>query len=227
MTMAETTSAATLLSLLPTAHRRPHTTHDTPPRPAFDELDPAEDADIRRHRALAYHEQHTPRRFHQATATHPDVAAWVRRYLTCPDACPGLLLLGHVGTGKTWQAYGALRSIADTGAPVTGWVAATEPDLYADLRPRGNDDTEARFARYADAPLLLLDDLGAARGTQWTVSEVLFRLVDHRYRHELPLIATSNGLLPELTAAVGQRTSSRLAQMCQVVAITGPDRRIP
>lgn len=81
------------------------------------------------------------------------------------------------------------------------------------------DDIHEQLLR---VPLLVLDDLGAHRGTEWA-EERLFALIDARYRDGLPLVVTSNVSLLE----VAPRVRSRLAdvQVSTVVRFTGPDRR--
>lgn len=172
-----------------------------------------------------------PPRFCDATATDPGVIAWcdaLTRAYAAGDttAVKPLLITGRTGVGKTHQAYGAVRRIT-AGGIVIGWLASTAPDLYARLRPRPDGNSEAEFRRWADVPLLLLDDLGAAKDSEWT-EEVLYRLVNHRSEHMLPVIYTTN--LPilgpvSLKSATSERVFSRLAE-CAVVTLKGRDRRL-
>lgn len=139
-----------------------------------------------------------------------------------------LLVTGPFGTGKTFQVYGALRLIAHRGAEVK-WRAVSAPDLYASVRPRPGRDSEGEFELWTGVPLLFLDDLGAAKETEWT-EELLYRLVDYRARWLLPTIYTSN--LPfrssrqvaTLQTELSGRVFSRLCE-CRRVAIKGDDRR--
>ena len=187
----------------------------------------------------------TPRRYQHATATHPDVTAWASAVAAAmakpgddPIIVPSLLLTGPTGTGKTHQAYGALRAIADS-APRRrfGLIATTSADMYGDLRPTGQPGAaEHRLKRLAEIPLLLIDDLGSAKASEWT-EEVTYRLINERYNECRPTIFTSNlpsraprdeqgrPTGPDLTAALGERIVSRLAEMTTVIAIAGPDRR--
>lgn len=172
-----------------------------------------------------------PERFRDAEATDPGVASWCdaisRAYLGGdPLAATSLLITGRTGVGKTYQAYGAVRRIAASGV-VLGWLASTVPDLYARLRPKPDADGEAEFRRWADVPLLMLDDLGAAKDSEWT-EEVLYRLVNHRSERIRPCVITTN--LPirgpvSLQSAVSERVFSRLAE-CTVVVLKGRDRRL-
>jgi len=177
----------------------------------------------------------TPVRYRDATVEVPEVAEWVAelvRLAADPDepvafvrSGPSLLLYGVCGTGKTHNGYGALHALSTSGA-FCGWVATPAADLYARLRPRHGVDSEAVFERHAKAPVLMLDDLGAAKGTDW-VEEVNYRLINYRYEHELPTLVTSNHRPRELAGVVGERVASRLAEMTTPVTLEGPDRRYP
>ncbi len=171
-------------------------------------------------RAVEMTDKRIPPRFLAATASHPDVAAWCEAF--GPDS-PSLLILGRTGTGKTHQAFGAIRYLAAKGVTV-GWHADTAPGLFASLRPREGTDTEGEYRKIAGVPLLLLDDLGAAKSSEWT-EEILYRLVNDRYEAMLPGLFTSNIPAGQLRDALGARVASRLAEMCQQVALRGPDRR--
>jgi DNA replication protein DnaC len=174
-----------------------------------------------------------PPRFRDATATDERVIAWsdslVGAYRAGTTAVP-LLISGTTGVGKTHQAFGAIRRIAASGI-VIGWLATNTPDLFARLRPRDDTDTEAEFRRWSAVPLLLLDDLGAAKDSEWT-EEVTYRLVNHRSASLLPSIYTTNlqvrSKVPgerTLESAMSERVFSRLAE-CTVVMMKGPDRRL-
>ena len=174
--------------------------------------------------ARATHEcdQTFPRRFIAATADHPDVVAWLSRYLANPSEAPSLLIVGPTGTGKTWQAYGALRAAVCTpSAP--SWAATTFADFGAALRPSGRDP-EGTLGTYRKAGLLLLDDLGAAKGSEW-VEEPTYRLLNHRYEALLPSIFTTNLPLAQLRDGLGDRLASRLVETCDRVVLDGADRR--
>lgn len=175
-----------------------------------------------------------PARYRDATVTEPDVADWVRdlidrasnRDLRFPSVGqgPSLLLVGGVGTGKTWQAYGAVRALCVSGASCH-WQFTAAADCYACLRPRHGIDSEEEFSRFARAGLLVLDDLGVAKNSEWT-EEINYRLINHRYERELPTLITSNVPPRDLAAALGARVASRLTEMADRVVLAGPDRRL-
>ncbi|GGV01609.1 hypothetical protein GCM10010495_10900 [Kitasatospora herbaricolor] len=104
------------------------------------------------------------------------------------------------------------------------WIKTTAEELYAAQRPRQGVDSEQEMRALMACPLLIIDDLGAAKATEWTEALTL-RLVNHRYEYMLPTIFTTNLPLGDIRAALGDRTASRLAEMCERVILTGPDRR--
>lgn len=179
-----------------------------------------------------------PFHYRDAITDSPEILTWLQELIGqareaqtergAPVASVGhgrsLLLLGSTGTGKTHQAYGAIRELAITGVAAT-WVVTTAADMYAALRPRHGVDSEAEFRRYRDASVLLLDDLGAERKPTEFTEEINFRLINWRYENHKPTLITSNLLPKEIAARLGDRVTSRLIEMCQRVVFEGPDRR--
>ncbi|MGW1149023.1 ATP-binding protein, partial [Streptomyces sp. NPDC002454] len=178
-------------------------------------------------------ESRIPARYRAATADHPAVAAWVQGIAAAgrpgPGGAPGiaqgrsLLIAGTTGTGKTHQAYGAVRSLIGAGVRLR-WKATTAADLYAELRPRPGHDGERELRDLARCPLLIIDDLGAAKPSEWT-EEITMRLMNRRYNEMLPTLVTTNLGMADLRAHVGDRAASRLAEMTDKVILDGPDRR--
>lgn len=171
-----------------------------------------------------------PYLYQQAEATHPAVIAWADRAAKDSRSAGFLLLTGPFGTGKTHQAYGALRSIAESGPARFELIAITAPDMYGRLRPGGSEQgAEFELKRLMRVPLLLLDDLGTEKISEFT-EEATYRLLNERYNECRPLIVTSNfptrsDLGEDLGDKLGGRIVSRLSQMTTVVEMTGPDRR--
>jgi DNA replication protein DnaC len=198
----------------------------------------------RAEKAAEYAEKNTPARFAGAVPTVPDVERWVAdvvrhavatshqrgQQIVTIHGGPSLLMLGPTGVGKTHETYGAMRAISLLGIHAK-WVVVSAADLYARLRPRHGVDSEAEFRGVADAPLLGVDDIGAAKPSEW-VEEVNFRLVNRRYELALPTVFNSNlppRDLPDgtkgLPTVLGDRVASRLIEMCQQTPLRGEDRR--
>ncbi|MEU5580986.1 ATP-binding protein [Streptomyces huasconensis] len=173
----------------------------------------------------------SPYRYQDAVASHPEVTAWADRVITDPRTAGILFLTGPLGTGKTHEAYGALRRIAEAGPDRFELIAVTAPDMYALIRPGGSDrGPEYEVKRLMRIPLLLIDDLGTEKISEFT-EEATYRILNERYNECRPVIITSN--LPvadprgtDLHDQLGARITSRLAQTTTVVAIGGNDRRL-
>ncbi|MGW9131960.1 ATP-binding protein [Streptomyces sp. NPDC055681] len=195
---------------------------------------PEAPADAQPYTPLALLEARLPPRYRTARADHPDVLAWTRDVIARAEAPnpgarrqittgPSLLLAGVTGAGKTHQAYGAVRALAEVGL-VLRWRATTAADLYADLRPRPGHDTERELEKVSCYPLLILDDLGAAKASEW-VEEVTYRLINRRYNLMLPTLITTNLAMRDLRDQLGDRVASRLAEMTTRVTFEPVDRR--
>jgi DNA replication protein DnaC len=181
----------------------------------------AEQAEERLNAAKVFFAARVPRRYASAL---PDATAkaWADAIAASPEATRSLLVVGPTGTGKTHYAYSVLRAIAETGS--TAWRALTAADMYAQLRPRTGRDSEAEFETLAKTHVLFVDDLGAAKLSEWT-EEVTYRLINHRYEQCLPGIFTSNVPPAQLRDALGERVASRLVEMCERMVLKGDDRR--
>lgn len=167
-----------------------------------------------------------PPRFADAAVEHEPVRRWVQRFLADPASAPSLVLTGPTGVGKTHACWGAVREIVEGRARAglgLRWHATTHPELNDELRPKPDGSHAWALEPYLAAELLVLDDLGAGKQSEWT-GDSLHRLVDHRWSHKLPSLFSTNLTRRALTDAVGDRVVSRLAD-AQHVAIKGEDRR--
>ncbi len=100
-----------------------------------------------------------------------------------------LVLTGSVGTGKTHLAYAIAGAVMGRGRSV---YAHTTPDLLDKLRSGYNDGTYDEWMEsLKDVGLLVLDDLGTERATDWA-EQALFQIINHRYSKRLPLVVTTN-----------------------------------
>ena len=136
----------------------------------------------------------------------------------------GLLLFGTVGTGKTYIAACIANALIDKGYPVLmtnfARIANTVSGMF-----EGKQEYYDSLNRF---PLLILDDLSAERKTEY-MQEIVFNVIDSRYRANLPLIVTTNLTSEELKHPSDisyQRTFSRLLEMCLPVNVEGKDKRL-
>lgn len=151
----------------------------------------------------------------QPDQVQSDLAEWAAN----PDG-RNLLLLGPVGVGKTHAAVAAARTQHfDRGTDVRFLPVVELLDL---LRPGGPENA---LYDLADTDLLVMDDLGSERATDWT-AERMYALINRRWLERRPTIATTNLDPDQLQAAVGDRVFSRLVGNGAVVLrLTGHDRR--
>jgi DNA replication protein DnaC len=150
-----------------------------------------------------------------------------------PAVDKGLLLFGPHGVGKTHLAVGILKEvIRKKGA--RGYFFETREllKLVRETYTRASDDSEMDvLAPVLEADLLVLDDLGAEKTSEW-VQETLGLVVNTRYNARRATIFTSNLVdSPDNTDPqgfifqLGARTRSRLVEMCDWVEIQGADVR--
>jgi DNA replication protein DnaC len=138
----------------------------------------------------------------------------------------GLWIEGSVGTGKT-----TLAMLVSRKAIEAGFTAAiySLPSLLARIR-RTYDAEPGQlsylqfFERVTSVDLLQIDDLGAEKRSDW-VLEQLYAIVDERYATNRSIVVTTNLDVDRLEEQIGERTVSRLAEICEVLRLHGEDRR--
>lgn len=138
-----------------------------------------------------------------------------------------LIIHGEPGCGKTHLACACVHDLLGRGKRVRFWYA---PDLArAAKRAIGQGDGAEDFLlrELMDEPSLVLDDLGAARPTDYVLSEVLEPLFDYRYRRKLPTLVTMISS-PEVNKSEISESICRRMQdprLARVVENTAPQWR--
>lgn len=136
-----------------------------------------------------------------------------------------LLLIGEPGTGKTGLAVGALYAahraeVRGAYVNVVDWLDLMRPTK--DETKAAGQDIAVRGAR--DARLLLLDDLGAEKASEW-VTERVYLTLNARYDELRSTIVTSNMTVRQLSDRYGQRVIDRLLERGTVVPVVGSNLR--
>lgn len=148
---------------------------------------------------------------------------YVRNFAEMKKKHKGLLLYGNVGSGKTYIAASIANALVDEGYPclVTNFARLinTIQGMY-----EGKQEYIDSLDKF---DLLVIDDLASERDTEY-MNEIIFNIIDARYRNGKPLIITTNLSIKELgnpEEIRKQRVYSRLLEMCVPVQVNGRDRR--
>jgi len=162
-----------------------------------------------------------------------------------PREGKGLLLVGGIGTGKTHLAVGILKELIATRA--SACLFCDYRELLKQIQNSYNDSVQATELQVLrpvfEAEVLLLDELGAVKPSEW-VWDTVSLILNTRYNDNRTTIITTNFadepaasvtrlLSPARAAAreetlgdrIGERMRSRLQEMCRIVKMDGPDFR--
>lgn len=165
--------------------------------------------------------------FERDDGANPDASSVCKKYVEHFDEMrkrgKGIIFYGPVGTGKTFLASCIANALIDRNIPclVTNFSRMTNT-LFG-LRD-GRQDYIDDLNKFQ---LLVIDDLASERDTEF-MGEIIFNIIDSRYRSGLPLIVTTNLTADELKHPAEirkQRIFSRLFEMCFAVEVKGRDRR--
>lgn len=144
----------------------------------------------------------------------------------------GILFMGSCGVGKTHLSVAILRGLLDKGVRCLFYDFGA---LLKQIQASYNANTQMSeleiLAPVIDTEVLVLDELGASRPTEW-VRDTMLQIIRARYNDRRMTIFTSNymdegcgGESETLEDRIGVRLRSRLYQMCQTVVIEGEDYR--
>jgi len=145
-------------------------------------------------------------------------------YLEKPDK-KGWAFIGDNGTGKSHLAIAIAVEMIERHLIETKIIST--PELMGSLFANMNNDGEVDrlMYNYKDIDLLVLDDLGAEKSSEYAVQQ-LFLVIDYRLRNKKLTFITSNYSINDLGKYVSQRIASRILEMCRVVILPGGDYRL-
>jgi len=132
------------------------------------------------------------------------------------------------GLGKTHLLSAVANMLLPQGVQV---VLVNDTDIVAELRQgQFDDDTgyfESLIQKLEGAELLIWDDLGKAKTTDWVLNQY-YRIFNNRYRNRLPVCISTNEDIDTLSERIGGAAASRLYAMCKprLVLCEGPDYRL-
>ena len=131
----------------------------------------------------------------------------------------GLLFYGGVGTGKTFAAACISNYLLEHRVP----VVMTSFVKLLDSMKGFKDDDETLITWLNKAKLLVIDDLGAERDTDFALEKV-YNVVDSRYRAKRPIILTTNLSMEEMKENLDIRYTriyDRIFEMCYPMQFKG------
>lgn len=131
----------------------------------------------------------------------------------------GLLLWGNTGNGKTFAAACIANELIDRGIPA---MITSFPRIL-----NAGYDKQEIIEQVHYYPLLVIDDLGAERSSEYAM-ETVYTVIDERYKSKKPLIVTTNLTLDELCRPKDmtyQRIYDRILEMCTPLVFKGDNLR--
>lgn len=157
-----------------------------------------------------------------------EVSGRVKAWLTkCHQASGSLIIAGPVGTGKTHLAAAITKELLTCkmyAAYVSqaGYLREIRETWVKDSR---YEESEV-MAKYVRPRVLVLDDIGAARGNENDTMR-LGELISERYDAERPSVFVSNLTPEQLKATVGDRSYDRMRDGASMLVLNGDSRRKP
>lgn len=109
----------------------------------------------------------------------------------------GIYLHGNFGCGKSYLVAALFNELAKKG--ITSTIVYF-PELLRSLKAGFGDNSEyeERFYEIRNAKILLIDDIGAEKVSEWSRDEILGSILQYRMDNNLPTFFTSNLSLREL-----------------------------
>ena len=136
----------------------------------------------------------------------------------------GLLLFGDVGTGKSFFAGCIANALLDRDVPV---LMTNFPTILNRLTGMFSEDRADFIASFDEYDLLIIDDLGVERSTEYAMEQMFF-VIDSRYRSRRPMIITTNLKLSELKNPpdlAHARIYDRILERCAPILFDGKNFR--
>lgn len=158
---------------------------------------------------------------------------YVQNFETNLSRGKGLYIAGNFGTGKSMLASIISLELIRQGHEVK---YGTAYKLLRNIRKRtvtNGESEEAVLEEYAACKLLVLDDLGKEKSTDYSIATIS-TIINDRYENALPVIITSNYTLNYLEKALtppngdgstARSVVSRLAEMTDALIFDWADRR--
>ena len=150
--------------------------------------------------------------------------AYVENWKEAYKSNIGLLLFGDVGTGKSFFAGCIANALLDQDVPV---LMTNFPTILNRLTGMFSEDRSEFIASFDEYNLLIIDDLGVERSTEYAMEQMFF-VIDSRYRSRRPMIITTNLKLSELKNPpdlAHARIYDRILERCAPILFDGKNFR--
>jgi DNA replication protein DnaC len=150
--------------------------------------------------------------------------AYDKALLVADGKLKWLTLSSEVDHGKTHLAIAICRRwLAQGRTAKYAFVPLLLDELKAGFQSGGENSYQNRFDFFCKVNLLVLDDLGVEKKTDWSL-EKLETLVDYRYINKLPLVVTTNKNLDDYSPRIGSRL--KRFEDGKIVVIKSPQYRL-
>ena len=164
--------------------------------------------------------------FDKDTEADSPIAKTCRKYVDRWDDMRkdnmGILFYGNKGTGKTFYASCIYNALIEKRVLCGFTSTANLMNLL------GQWDKDELFDVITRVKLLVLDDLGAERNNTYS-AELMYSVIDARYKTNLPTIVTTNLDFNEMKADADLwrgRINDRVLEMCPIpLAMAGESKR--
>ena len=147
---------------------------------------------------------------------------YVKKFQKMKSENQGLLFYGPVGTGKSYTAACIANALMERSTPV---IMTSFVKILQDIQGTGN---EAQYIQILNsASLLIIDDLGAERSTDYALEKV-YNIIDSRVRANKPMLLTTNVDLDDMLECEDiryKRVYDRIFECCHPVQICGESFR--
>ena len=144
---------------------------------------------------------------------------YVENFSEMYNQSQGILFWGDVGTGKSYVAAAIANELLVRQHSV---IMTSFIKLLDEIGGYDKDDN-SYIERLNSAKLLIIDDLGAERSTEYALEKV-YNIIDSRYRTGKPIILTTNLSMTDMKNCDDiryNRIYDRIFEMCYPVKVTG------
>lgn len=136
-----------------------------------------------------------------------------------------LLLFGNTGIGKTFLSHCIAKEVMDSLHSVLYLTASEFFDALLEKALTRNDESCLLYEQIHQCDLLIIDDLGTERNTDFVVSQ-LFVCLNDRILNRKSTIISTNLTLEEIKTNYTERTFSRISNHYKILRLAGDDIRI-